>query len=119
MSPPSTLASCRSNAAGDIAWRASGRPGFPIHEAQARLLDAEANSQFAEAAELSFLTLDYAREAGEATAALIAAQMPGASTDVLETALRECEEADECCSPVIAHLRERIRRARERPPDSS
>lgn len=100
----------------DLAHRADAGEGYPLFETYGRLLDAASAERFADADALGRLTVKVAREAGEATAALVAATRPNATVQDLEHALRELEGSDEVTDAAIAHVREMIRRARDGPP---
>ncbi len=99
----------------DLEYRAQGNVGFPLLDTYMRMVEAAACDRFAEEHCLGRLTFDYVREAGEASAALVAAMLPGATVQVLEAALRELEHADSVAAPTIANLQNRIRRARDSP----
>jgi len=99
----------------DLEYRAGGREGYPLLDTYARIVEAAAEVKFAEEHATGRLTLDFVKEAGEASCALITAQLPGASLHDLQTALREVEQADNASATVIAHLQARIRRARDGP----
>jgi hypothetical protein len=105
----------------DLEYRAQGNQGFPLLDTYIRMIEAGQQDRFADEHALGQLTCDYVRETGQASAALVAAQLPGASLQCLEAALRELEDADSVAAPTIAHLQGRIRRARDgphiRPPD--
>lgn len=105
----------------DLEHRATGRLGYPLLDTYIRIIEASEHDKFAEEHALGQLACDYVRETGEASAALVAAMLPGASIDCLKTALRELEQADGATAPTIAHLQCRIKRARDgphiRPPD--
>ncbi|MEG8029161.1 hypothetical protein [Sphingomonas aerolata] len=88
---------------------------YPLLDTYARIVEAAAEAKFAEEHATGRLTLDFVKEAGEASCALITAQLPGASIKDLQTALREVEQADNASATVISHLQARIRRAREGP----
>lgn len=100
----------------DVAYRASGQPSLPLFETVGRILEAELAGRFADEAATGKLTADFAKEAGDATAAMILASQPGATCRELEAALREAEEADHAADAAVAHLRDRLRRARDGPP---
>lgn len=99
----------------DIEWRAAGNSGYPLTATIIRMIEAEASDRFAEDHALGALTFDFVKESGEASAALVAAMVPGAPVQLLETALREAEHADKAVGPVIANLQKRIKRARDGP----
>lgn len=99
----------------DLEYRAGGREGYPLLDTYERIVRASADAKFAEEHATGRLTYDFVRETGEASCALIAAQLPGASLKELQTALREVEQADNASATVIAHLQSRIRRARDGP----
>ena len=103
----------------DLEYRAGGREGYPLLDTYARIVEAAAEAKFAEEHATGRLTFDFVKEAGEASCALIAAQLPGATIQDLQTALHEVEQADNASATVIAHLQARIRRARDgpNPPD--
>lgn len=100
----------------DLEYRAGGREGFPLLDTYDRIVRASADARFAEEHALGPLTHDFVKESGQASAALIAAMAPGAPVQVLETALREVEDADNAVAPVIEHLKKRIGRTRGPPP---
>lgn len=99
----------------DLEYRAGGREGYPLLDTYARIVQAAADAKFAEEHATGRLTYDFVKEAGEASCALIAAQLPGATLTTLQTALHEVEQADNASATVIAHLQARIRRARDGP----
>lgn len=105
----------------DLEWRVQGNEGYPLFETYERILQNEAAERFADATAIGRLACLVAKEAGEATAALVAASMPGADRGVWKKALRELEEADQANAPAMALLRELIDqadrpRAIEQPP---
>jgi hypothetical protein len=99
----------------DLEYRETGREGYPLLDTYTRIVEAAAEAKFAESHATGRLTYDFVKEAGEASCALIAAQLPGATLKTLETALHEVEQADNASAVVIAHLQNRIRRARDGP----
>lgn len=99
----------------DLEWRASGREGYPLLATIERMIRTGAEDRFAEEHAFGSLTFEFVKESGEASAALVAAMAPGAPVQVLETALREAEHADNAVAPVIANLKRRIGRARDGP----
>jgi hypothetical protein len=98
----------------DVEWRAQGQEGYPLLETYERILQSQAETRFASAAAIGRLACIVAKEAGEATAALVEASMPGATRATWKAALRELEEADQANGPAMALLRELID-----PPESS
>ncbi|WP_267414719.1 hypothetical protein [Sphingomonas sp. GC_Shp_4] len=92
----------------DLEWRAQQQEGYPLLETYERILKSEAQLRFASAEAIGRLACIVAKEAGEATAALVAASMPGASRETWKVALRELEEAGQANAPAIALLRELI-----------
>lgn len=99
----------------DLEYRAGSREGYPLLDTYARIVEAAADAKFAEEHATGRLTLDFVKETGEASCALIAAQLPGATLQTLQLALHEVEQADNASATVIAHLQARIRRARDGP----
>jgi hypothetical protein len=99
----------------DLEYRAQGKQGYPLLGTYIRIIEAAQHDKFAEEHAFGQLACDYVRESGQASAALVAAMLPGASLHVLETALRELEDADSAAAPTITHLQTRIKRAREGP----
>ena len=97
----------------DLEHRARGGDGFPLYETYGRIMDSVAAERFADAAAIGRIAVIVAKEAGEATAALIEASLPGAGPDKLETALRELEQSDDAGHAAIALLRD----LRTKPPD--
>jgi hypothetical protein len=92
----------------DLEWRAQGNEGYPLFETFERILQNEAAERFADATAIGRLACLVAKESGEATAALVAASLPGADRGVWQKALRELEEADQANAPAMALLRELI-----------
>ena len=99
----------------DLEYRAQGNVGYPLLDTQIRMIEAAENDKFAEEHAFCQLACDYVKESGEASAALVAAMLPGASIQCLESALRELEHADIAAAPTIANLQARIKRARDGP----
>ncbi len=99
----------------DLQYREGGGLGFPIYETYGRIVEAMASERFADAAAIGKVTVRHAKEAGEATAALVAAAQPGADRAVLEAALRELEQADDATAESIATVRQALARARDAP----
>lgn len=99
----------------DLQYREGGGLGFPIYETYGRIVEAMASERFADAAAIGAVTVRHAKEAGEATAALVAAAQPGADRLVLEAALRELEQADDATADSIATVRQALARARDAP----
>ncbi|TCP33250.1 hypothetical protein [Sphingomonas sp. BK235] len=100
----------------DLHHRATGGVGFPIFETYGRIVESSAAERFADAAAIGAVTIDLAKESGEALAASIAAAQPGADVRTLETALRELEQADEATSTAITTIRQAVSRIRDGPP---
>lgn len=96
----------------DLEWRAQGNEGYPLYETYDRLLETSAIERFANSASIGRLTCLVAKEAGDATAALVEASIPGAGVPEWERALRELEEADQANGPAMALLRELIDQAK-------
>lgn len=92
----------------DLEWRAQGNEGYPLYETYDRMLQTSAAERFASAAVIGRLACLVAKEAGEATAALVEASLPGADVRQWRRALRELEEADQANGPAMALLRELI-----------
>ena len=99
----------------DLEYRAQGNIGYPLLDTQIRMIEAAENDKFAEEHAFGQLACDYVKESGEASAALVAAMLPGATIQCLEAALRELEHADIAAAPTIANLQARIQRARDGP----
>lgn len=97
----------------DLEWRAQGNEGYPLFETFDRLLTTTAVGRFANAAAIGRLTCLVAKEAGEATAALIEASLPGAGAAEWKAALRELEEADQANGPAMSLLRELLDQAEQ------
>ena len=76
----------------DAAYRAAGGGEAPIMSVYALKLDREA-AQAADAEELAAATAVFAKEGGEAMAAMVLASRPGASERDRQIALKEGEEA--------------------------
>lgn len=98
----------------DLEWRAQGNEGYPLLETYDRILHSNAADRFADATTLGRLACLVAKESGEATAALIAASLPGAGPKAWKDALRELEQSDQANGPAMAVLRELLDQA-ERP----
>ncbi|KQN00548.1 hypothetical protein ASE78_05535 [Sphingomonas sp. Leaf25] len=91
----------------DLAFRAKGGVGAPIHETYSCLVDTAGGQQFACQVQLAERTAVAITEAGQAYSALIRASMPGATTADKVEAVREWEEAVAALGsigPVIAAL---------------
>jgi hypothetical protein len=98
----------------DLEAHASWGEGFPLFEALGRRLDSAKADRFADQVEIARVAAVHAKEAGDATAAMILAS---GSTDrrVLENALREAEQSDAAADTCVAVLRAAVARAREGP----
>ncbi len=96
----------------DLEWRAQGNDGYPLFETFDRILQSEACERFADATAVGRLACLVAKESGDATAALVAASLPGAGVEEWSKALRELEEADQANAPAMATLTELIERHR-------
>ena len=118
---PDQLLSVRDMELLDLASHADFGDGFPLYEALGRRLESSAAERFADQAAIGRACMAVAKETGDATAAMIAASLPGASIPELETALRELEEADASTDGAIAVVRSALNHARAelRPPDTS
>lgn len=95
----------------DLEWRAQGNEGYPLLETYDRILNSKIIDRFADSTALGRLACLVAKEAGEATAALIAASLPGAGPKNWKDALRELEQADQANGPAMAVLRELLDQA--------
>ncbi|RSV15174.1 hypothetical protein CA235_09565 [Sphingomonas sp. ABOLF] len=98
----------------DLEAHALWGEGFPLYEALGRRLDSSKAERFPDQIAIARAAAKHAKEAGEASAAMIQASL---STDprVLRDALREAEESDAAADEAVAVLREALRRATEGP----
>ena len=105
-SDPDTQAGVRLDAALklDIAYRAAGGEGAPMFQCYALRLEADCAEAMACKDALAASAGEAAREAGEATAALIAASRPGATEADRQIAIRETEEAIGAFTASLAKL---------------
>lgn len=91
--------------------------GFPIYEALGLRLETAGAGRFAEAAEIAQLARQFAKEGGEATAAMVDAAMSSGDPETLTKTLRELEDADRINNLSITAVRQALAHAREgRPP---
>ncbi len=95
----------------DLEWRAQGNEGYPLLETYERILASEADDRFADASAIGRLACLVAKESGDATAALIAASLPGAGPNDWKKALCELEEADQANAPARGLLRDLLEQA--------
>lgn len=77
----------------DIAFQLGGGEGAPMYETYGLMLKARMAEQFSDQAALGMLTIDVIREGSEAHAALVRAQLPGATDKDRADAAREVEES--------------------------
>ncbi len=77
----------------DVAFQLGGGDGAPMYETYGLMLKARMAEQFADKAALGILTIDVIREGSEAHAALVRAQLPGATDQDRALAAGETEEA--------------------------
>jgi hypothetical protein len=104
----------------DLEAHAQHGRGFPLYEALGRRLDCARAERFVDEAAIGRATMEHAREAGEATAALVAATLPtNNSVETLTTALRELEQSDAATGNAIAIVRQALARARDPTLDST
>lgn len=104
----------------DLEWRAAGHAGYPLVDTILRMIEASAAERFAEEHAYGQLAHSWLKESCEATPLVVEAMHPGATVQIMETALRELEHADSAIAPLSASLKKRIRRARDgpdQPPD--
>lgn len=99
----------------DLEAHAQWGEGFPLFEALGRRLDSSKAERFADQAAIAEIACRHAKEAGEASAAMIRASM-SSDPRVIRNALREAEESDAATDAAVAILREALRRAEEGPP---
>lgn len=99
----------------DLEWRAAGHAGYPLSDTIARMIEASAADRFAEEHAYGQLAHSWLKESCEATPLVVEAMHPGATVQIMETALRELEHADSAIAPLSASLKKRIRHAREGP----
>jgi hypothetical protein len=98
----------------DLEAHARWGEGFPLYEALGRRLDSSKAERFVDQAAIGRAAANHAKEAGDATAAMILA---AGSTDprLIEDALREAEQSDAAADACVAVLRAALDRAREGP----
>lgn len=99
----------------DLEWRAAGHAGYPLADTIGLMIESEAAERFAEEHAYGQLAHSWVKESCDATPLVVEAMHPGATVQVLETALRELEQADSAIAPLSASLKKRIKRAREGP----
>ena len=85
------------------AYRLAGGEGAPISDYWRQRLD-QAERGASGRDQLAQLTMIVAKESGEALAALIAAQQPGASPAIIAIAKREVQESIDAKLTTLAHL---------------
>lgn len=99
----------------DLEWRAAGHAGYPLVDTILRMIEAAAAERFAEEHAYGQLAHSWLKESCEATPLVVEAMHPGATVQIMESALRELEHADGAIAPLSASLKKRIRHAREGP----
>lgn len=99
----------------DLEWRAAGHVGYPLSETIGLMIESGAAERFAEEHAYGQLAQSWLKESCEATPLVVEAMHPGATVQIMETALRELEHADSAIAPLSASLKKRIRHAREGP----
>ncbi|MFZ3485309.1 hypothetical protein [Sphingomonas sp. 3-13AW] len=98
----------------DLEAHASWGEGFPLYEALGRRLNSSKAERFTDQVEISRVAAIHAKEAGEASAAMILATM-SSDPRVLREALRQAEESDAAADAAVTVLRDALRRATEGP----
>lgn len=98
----------------DLEAHASWGEGFPLFEALGRRLDSAKAERFVDQVEIARVAAVHAKEAGEASAAMILATT-SSDPRVLREALRQAEESDAAADAAVAVLRDALRRATEGP----
>ena len=88
----------------DLAYRAAGGTGYPIHESQAALLELAEADSFACRHELMNAVENLIKEGGEAHAALVRLFDLTASEADRKNAFREATEAFDAYKPLFAFL---------------
>lgn len=87
----------------DVAYRAAGGAGAPLHDCYALRLRAETAIATADSIELARKAGRAAKEAGEALGALIQASQPGATDADRAIAARETEECIAALAATLPH----------------
>lgn len=88
----------------------------PIHTAMGVILDARDAAQFAERAQLARLSVPVIKEAGEASAALVAATLAGAGPRELVDFIRQAEESIAETTRAIGVAKSMLDTSQQRPP---
>lgn len=99
----------------DLEYHRVTGQGFPLYEALGLRLETAGAGRFAEAAAIAQLARQFAKEGGEATAAMVDAAMSSGDPDTLKNTLRELEDADRINNLSIAAVRQALAHARDGP----
>ncbi len=100
----------------DLEYHRVTGQGFPLYEALGLRLETAGAGRFAEAAVIAQLARQFAKEGGEAIAAMVDAAMSSGDPDTLKKTLRELEDADRLNNLSITAVRQALAHARDGPP---